>query len=529
MKTVMHVFGCAICILSVFSLLGCSNIFTKRDSGNSNDVVSISLDLSGIAGQTISRTAAIITSNFSVTVSVYDGTTVLDTQTAVMPLTGTSTLSFTNLTPGKTVTVQVELYNGTELIYKRAASVTLVEGENKIAFDGSSPVLLYTDYSGCTSPFVNYTAAYTSSGHVSLTGTPSTVLGTDFDASGNAYVLYTDATSYYIDTITISGKVSNIVTTASTDNSYPVEIAVDRTKEILYEFYGTYADSIYTISAINRYHLDGSADSTSYNSSFSVSDVYTPHATADNDVIYLYYYSSTATAAKLEKVTYNASAGWTEGTGATVTSTGIKFTQDSINIFVNLGSAVNIVVSADSERYSITGMITDMKYYNGYLWLLVNLYDNYSNLRFFSTGALLQYDPANIDSNTTAFVSYGASFDCDNNLSCRPGAQHLDSVTSDSVILSDDTSVLGFNGPRRIVALTPKNLYIADDGVYAQAGMVTGKSSYHAAYLMAQRNRIAGFDMTTSGLDMTSVNVEFDTYFSDTTEAGDTNYYYTAK
>jgi len=149
--------------------------------------------------------------------------------------------------------------------------------------------------------------------------------------------------------------------------------------------------------------------------------------------------------------------------------------------------------------------IKDMKYYDGYLWLLLNQYYP-SDDGVDSRGGLLSLDTSSL---TDAVVSAG-------NLSGwttdTDSWYHRPGITENG---GDDTSVLGFSGPVHIAALTPRKLYIADDGAYytgEEGTYTTSSGESRSGNKYKQRNRIGILDMTAASdaLSFKDVAVQFD-------------------
>jgi|GEM_PF-6387639 len=486
MKNAIHLSVGMVCILVVSSLVSCSNIFTKREDTESSSTV-LSLDCSRIISSRAASTAA---SSYTLVVSVFDSE---DTELAAVSVnseTSSSTITIDGLTSGQTVYVTVRVTSsGGEILYTYVSDIiTLIAGTNTIAFGNDFPAVLY-DLPGFT---INYTNNYTATSGTTLPSTTEKIVSMDFAPSGTIVVYRTETAgsgdvgtvySYYAFMAGYEGTKQTVELYTTSNSDSTVQIAVDRTSALLYFYcYNISTDTatvplLFCCSALAEITSPVKAGFLSSEAGLEKpSDVL---LTAYNGMVYLYDKSTP----RILSLTYASDAWSVSGTTA---------------LSVSSLTGISKLSVTTNGTYAV---ISDMKYYNGSLWLLLNhrySYDGYSQT---SRGGLLQLDPENIGVLSSIEISDSSliGWSTDKDVSCyRPGAV--------SGSMSPDTALESapyFYGPTHIVALTPKKLYIADDGVYASS---VSKSVYH----MAQRNRLAVYDMAEKELSMKSVSVEFD-------------------
>jgi len=545
MKTIKKVLYTAVVLVIAAAAVSCSNIFSARETSDSSSGETVlSLNLSGVTGSSSARTAISLT-GYTVAADIYSSTgTLLTSATGTLDSTSSSTLSFTGLTPKQSVYAVVKLSTAAgETLYKRTSdTITLAEGTNTIAFASSTtPVILYD--MTATTPTINYTTTYTSTAGLTMTGTPTEIIGTDFDAEGNAYVLYKNSTTvdstttytFYIDKITAAGTVTNIYTAtgtvdSSTDVASTFTFAIDRTAGYLYLISGTehtgYTGTTdgsprYNSAVIKKYTLSGSLI-TSYTNSVNTdyNTFYDIYLAASNGTLYMYF-SKSDTSYIVKPVLTESDSSWTADYKLTLGSTLTDSTTFSYS------TDYNIVQKQTSYAAATTYMkVTDMKYYNGYLWLLLNqnYYADVSGYSqyCYSRGGLLQLSDFTTTKTVTVTNSdmdltlFGWTNDSGYN-GYRPGASEGS---------KDTTSTTSLYGPRHIIALSPKKLYIADDGMYVSGHQYNSEQSQHA-YGLSQKNSITGFSLSDDSIDMSAASVEFDNNQTYTNGSG-SNYYTTS-
>jgi len=481
--------------LNILVCISCGSIFTKREE---TDAIQLHINLSGIIGSNSNTSRSEISSSgYKLKLLLYNAAGIL-LQTAEKDISTEDSTEFemTGIAPGSKIYITVALTHNNELLYKRTSeTVILHTGINTISFSASgTQVLLYDIISGLTTDhYVCYTQSYTSAGKeyaLPLTGgAPSRITGCDFDAEGNLYLLYipvSNGYSSYLDKISSDRKVTNLLVS---ENQIITAFAVDRTEQKIYIL--KEGDSAYTYYC-TACDFAGSTIATGLFESGSYTEI-TACVSADSHILYA-----------LIRNTGEVSGFTVSKIILTLQGNEIKASYDAKSaIFSELTGAYLGSYATNDYAY-----ISDLKYYNGCLWLLLNqscvsLESEYA----YSRGGLVAISIDCIGSDIMLGYNtdvYGWSVTPDAYNSYRRGATALN---------EDNPSAEGFNGPLHIISLAPRRIYIADDGVKAV-------SYNNGVYHLQQSNRVVCFDTVSRGYTTNATSVEFEAH-----ETGSSVYY----
>lgn len=330
-----------------------------------------------------------------------------------------------------------------------------------------------TDITNTMGDFVNYTSS---------SETSNKVIDTFIDSEQNVYTLYQDGGNYYYSESIFTGNgyespivVYNISIPQSLKDQtlYQIKKGLDRSIYLL-----SGIENLYTISSIKDYTLPNTVTLEQKVSSIS-KNVFTGNSRTTFFVDgkgNIYYISETT-----EETT----------TGETTTTT------NKVNLMKqnNDGTSqiVTKIMSFDSLGYNVVSVggildgkmyykpeycpeFTDMRIIDGKLYLLIrhlNCATGYS----YSTGCVVC---VNLSDNKATVYGWDTN---------------LYNSTSDSYLHDEDT----FYGPDKIVAIKPKQIVIADDGVEQDSGY-NGKNKQRLVVFDLQKNSITK-EITITNLD----------------------------
>ncbi len=314
-----------------------------------------------------------------------------------------------------------------------------------------------TDITNTMGDFINNTSS---------SETSNTVIDTFIDSKQNVYTLYQDVgRGYHYSESIFTGKEyeSPIV--------YNISIPESIKDQTLYQIKKGLDGNIYLLSGIeNLYTISSIKDDTILNTS---KDVFTGSSRTTffvDEKGNIYYISETIEdTTRTNKV--NLMKQNNGGTSETVTE---------IMSFASPGNtAVSVGGILDGKMYYEPGNcpeFTDMRIIGGKLYLLIRHLSSISNYSY-STGCVVC---VNLSDNKATVYGWDTN---------------LYNSTSDSYLHDEDT----FYGPDKIVAIKPKQIVIADDGVEHDSGY-NGKNKQRLVVFDLQNNSIKN-EITITNLD----------------------------
>lgn len=330
-----------------------------------------------------------------------------------------------------------------------------------------------TDITNTMGDFVNYTSS---------SETSNKVIDTFIDSEQNVYTLYQDGGNYYYSKsiFTGIGYESPIVYDISIPESvidqtlYQIKKGLDGSIYLL-----SGIENLYTISSIKDYTLPNTVTLEPKVSSIS-KDVFTGSSRTTffvDEKGNIYYISETIEdTTRTNKV--NLMKQNNGGTSETVTE---------IMSFASPGNtAVSVGGILDGKMYYEPGNcpeFTDMRIIDGKLYLLIRHLSSISDYSY-STGCVLC---VNLSDNVTNVYGW------DDNKCIKTPSEN--GGTAFSYIHDDYT----FYGPDKIVAIKPKQIVIADDGVEHDSGY-DGKNKQRLVVFDLQNNSITK-EITITNLD----------------------------
>ncbi len=314
-----------------------------------------------------------------------------------------------------------------------------------------------TDITNTMGDFINNTSS---------SETSNTVIDTFIDSKQNVYTLYQDVgRGYHYSESIFTGKEYESPTV------YNISIPESIKDQTLYQIKKGLDGNIYLLSGIeNLYTISSIKDDTILNTS---KDVFTGSSRTTffvDEKGNIYYISETIEdTTRTNKV--NLMKQNNGGTSETVTE---------IMSFASPGNtAVSVGGILDGKMYYEPGNcpeFTDMRIIGGKLYLLIRHLSSISNYSY-STGCVVC---VNLSDNKATVYGWDTN---------------LYNSTSDSYLHDEDT----FYGPDKIVAIKPKQIVIADDGVEHDSGY-NGKNKQRLVVFDLQNNSIKN-EITITNLD----------------------------